>query len=147
MKIGEIIRSLRKERNMSHMEVAEACGTSQLMISAIERGERQPSLEFLGKLAKCFQVPVSFFFGEEDSGTHRSEMIVAHLDNPKELTQEKKDSLVRRVVELTENGTFNMNDWMAIYDICLRACNRKEIDLFEQDLINRIKHTNEKDVD
>lgn len=33
-----------------------------------------------------------------------------------ELTREKKDSLIRRVTELTEEGVFNINDWLAIYD-------------------------------
>ncbi len=53
-----------------------------------------------------------------------------------ELTQEKKEQLIRRVTEATESGVLKMQDWIAIYDILLEACHREEIATIEQYMID-----------
>ena len=56
-----------------------------------------------------------------------------------ELTQEKKDQLIRRVTEAAESGVLKMQDWAAIYDILLEACHREEIAIFEQYMVDSLK--------
>lgn len=43
-----------------------------------------------------------------------------------ELTQEKKDQLIRRVKELLDDNVLKAPDWCAMYDIMLEACEREK---------------------
>ena len=61
-RIGE----LRKKRGMGQKELAEKIETSQQAISLYERGDREPKLETWQKLAKFFDVPVTYLMGISD---------------------------------------------------------------------------------
>ena len=50
-KIIEEIIMARKEKNLSQKELAELIGTRQSNISRLERGNYNPSLEFLNRIA------------------------------------------------------------------------------------------------
>lgn len=49
--VGRRVRTLRKERGISQVELAELLGTYQTVISAIERGVRGLTLQQIVKLA------------------------------------------------------------------------------------------------
>ena len=55
---GTNLKRLRAERKASQADVAQATGVWQSMISAIENGERTPSLELAFKIADYFDVTV-----------------------------------------------------------------------------------------
>ena len=50
-KIIEEIITARKEKNLSQKDLAELIGTRQSNISRLERGNYNPSLDFLNKVA------------------------------------------------------------------------------------------------
>lgn len=50
------IRQLRKQQGLSQEELAEKCGLHRTYIGAIERSERNITLETLEKLAKSLNV-------------------------------------------------------------------------------------------
>ena len=50
-KIIEEIITARKEKNLSQKDLAELIGTRQSNISRLERGNYNPSLDFLNKIA------------------------------------------------------------------------------------------------
>lgn len=52
------IREYRKQKNMTLRELASLCGMSISYISQIERGEIDPSLSSLRKIAAVFQLPL-----------------------------------------------------------------------------------------
>ena len=54
--ISRGLRLLRKERKLSQAELAEAAGVSTKLVSAIEQGERSPSLETVDKLCRALSV-------------------------------------------------------------------------------------------
>jgi transcriptional regulator with XRE-family HTH domain len=56
--LGEFIRELRQERDVSLRELARELDISAPFLSDIELGKRYPSLEVLTKLAKRFKVSV-----------------------------------------------------------------------------------------
>ena len=60
--IGERLRELRKDRQLSIQELADKVALSIGMISQIERGVSTPSLRSLRLLAEALEVPVSWFF-------------------------------------------------------------------------------------
>ena len=59
--IGDKIKGLRSQRNISQEALAKALFFSNRTISNWEQGIREVSLENLQKIADYFQVPMSFF--------------------------------------------------------------------------------------
>ena len=60
--LGTQLRSLRKARQLSLMELAAAADLSIGMVSQIERGLASPSIRSLRKLGEALGVPISWFF-------------------------------------------------------------------------------------
>lgn len=63
--IGDKIKKLRKDKNMSIAELAQKSEVSQGLISQIERDIVTPSIVSLWKIAKSLDVSVGYFFDEE----------------------------------------------------------------------------------
>ena len=58
--LGSLVRSLRKARNWTQEELAEAAGSDQATISGIETGKRaRVSVDVFHRLAGALEVPVS----------------------------------------------------------------------------------------
>lgn len=62
--IGESIRSKREEKGLSRKQVQELIDVSQQYIGEIERGEGNPSLEILIKLAEIYNVTIAELIGD-----------------------------------------------------------------------------------
>jgi transcriptional regulator with XRE-family HTH domain len=63
--VGERLRELRQERDMSMRALARASGLSANALSMIERGRTSPSVSTLYKLADAMGVPITAFFRQE----------------------------------------------------------------------------------
>ena len=63
--LGEKLRQLRNERNISQRELAQLAGLSPNSISLIERDETSPSVATLRSLATALNIRMSYFFEEE----------------------------------------------------------------------------------
>ncbi len=64
MNIGLKIKDLRKSKNVSAVELAEALGVSKELIYAYESGRTEPPIEKLQKIASILGVPIDFFLTE-----------------------------------------------------------------------------------
>lgn len=64
--LGEALRLIRVFHDMKQTELAEKLEISQSHLSGIERGEKIPSQEIVGRYANLFELPVSsiWFFDE-----------------------------------------------------------------------------------
>lgn len=60
--VGQRLRLLREERNVSMRALARRSGLSANALSMIERGLTSPSVSTLNKLAGALQVPITSFF-------------------------------------------------------------------------------------
>lgn len=60
--IGQRIRNYRTEQNLSQEKLAELCGCHPTYIGQIERGEKNATLESIGKIAAALNVPLSVLF-------------------------------------------------------------------------------------
>lgn len=60
---SERLRYLRVMRGLQQKDVADALGLNPATYGMYERGEREPSLEVLYKLAEFFEIPMDFLFG------------------------------------------------------------------------------------
>ncbi|NWG08025.1 MAG: helix-turn-helix transcriptional regulator [Chloroflexi bacterium] len=63
--LGDKLRQLRSERNISQRELAKMAGLSPNSISLIERDETSPSVATLQSLASALNIRMSYFFEEE----------------------------------------------------------------------------------
>lgn len=74
MSIGEKIKKLRQEKDVSQAELGEIVGVHEKHISRYERGISQPSAEILRKMADFFGVSIDFLVSEDN----------ITFDNPKD---------------------------------------------------------------
>lgn len=74
-KIGKKIVSLRKQKNMTQMELADKMGISFQAISNWERGNSMPDISKLPELAEIFGVSLDVLLGEKSS------LVEAALEN------------------------------------------------------------------
>lgn len=61
---SEVLRGVRKEREMSQEELADACRLDRTYISLLERADRQPTLTTLLLLAAALGTTASAFLVE-----------------------------------------------------------------------------------
>ena len=63
--VGDRIRILRKDRNLTQAELATSIGIQQSDLCRMENGEYKVSLETLFKILSIFQINIAEFFHEE----------------------------------------------------------------------------------
>jgi len=63
-RFGKVIRRRRREMDLSQEDLAERAQLHRTYISSIERGQRNPSLENIEKLAKALNISISALFAE-----------------------------------------------------------------------------------
>jgi transcriptional regulator with XRE-family HTH domain len=67
MLIGERLKFLREQRNLSQGDIEKRTGRMRVYVSRVENGHTVPSIETLEKMARALEVPmyVLFYDGEE----------------------------------------------------------------------------------
>jgi transcriptional regulator with XRE-family HTH domain len=63
-RFGKAIRRRRREMDLSQEELAERAQLHRTYISSIERGQRNPSLENIEKLAKALDISIFALFAQ-----------------------------------------------------------------------------------
>jgi len=66
---GDKIKSLRAEKRLTQLQVAQNVGVTKSVISAYETCVRYPSYEVLRKLASLFHVTTDYLLGMETKRT------------------------------------------------------------------------------
>lgn len=67
IQIGQRLRSLRQQRQLSLDELSELTGVSKPMLGQIERGNSNPTVAILWKIASGLQVPLASFLSRNPS--------------------------------------------------------------------------------
>ena len=73
MFVGQRLKALRKEKNLSQQALGDALGITKVSICGYENGTRIPSLETFVMLADFFGVTTDYFLGREVSVIHEGE--------------------------------------------------------------------------
>ena len=63
--LGNRIRDLRREKNMTQMDLGKQVNVTKVSICCYEKGTRLPSLEILEDLAEVFNVSVDYLLGRD----------------------------------------------------------------------------------
>ena len=64
--IGRMLRKVRTEKELSLQELSEQSSVSKLTLGNIERGEANPSLSVIWKIANALRIPLSALLQESD---------------------------------------------------------------------------------
>lgn len=97
--IGERIRALRAENNMTLDQLATTSGVSRAMISRIERGEASPTASLLARICASFGLSLSGFFAENETVSP----LVRKTDQ--KLWQDPETGYVRRAISPPRVGS------------------------------------------
>ena len=73
IKLGKRIRDLRQSKNMRILDLANMTGLTSSMISQVERSGISPSIETLKKIGNALDVPVGYFFEEDNEDITQNE--------------------------------------------------------------------------
>lgn len=96
-KFEERLRSLRLSKGLSQMDLAKLLKISKSSVNMYERGEREPGIETLEKIADLFNVDLDYLLGKSD---HTSRAI---LSTGREVSSEEY-SLILKYRKLDERG-------------------------------------------
>lgn len=66
MTFGQILRSLREERNLKQDDICEALNIEQSTLSNYENDRRKPKLDLAIKVADFFNVPLDYLLGRTE---------------------------------------------------------------------------------
>lgn len=75
-KIGERIKSIRKEKKMTLKQISEKTNLSISFLSQVEHSKCSITLESLMKISEVLDVNPSFFFSEDDEGKERNKIAI-----------------------------------------------------------------------
>ncbi len=97
---GNILRELRKEKNITQRELASMLKLSESTIGMYERNERQPDYDTLNRIANYFKVTTDFLLGRKSKSVEHAPKDI--FDDPelglwfkdiKDSTPEKREEL------------------------------------------------------
>ena len=83
------IRRLRLTKDLSQQELAEITNISVPFLSALERGEKFPSAESLGKLSEALEVPLSELFRNDNSSVSDYKTLIKDYFESQKATLER----------------------------------------------------------
>ena len=66
LNVGNNIKNIRIDKGFMLKEVAEKCGISSSMLSQIEKGTANPSLNTIREIANVLDIPLFKFFMEPE---------------------------------------------------------------------------------
>lgn len=90
METGNVITTLRKEKDWSQTDLATKSSVSREMIGKYERGEAVPSIEAAKKIADAFGVSLDYLVGEGVNSKF-DKKTVKRLEDIEKLTSNDKE--------------------------------------------------------
>ncbi|HYX07216.1 MAG TPA: helix-turn-helix transcriptional regulator [Bacteroidales bacterium] len=92
---GERLKVLRESKGKYQGDVAKGIGVQQTRISYLEKQEEVPKESTVRALAEYFNVPIMYFFGEEEANPNEDDF--AHLRKLRE--EPKEDTLFTHIMQ------------------------------------------------
>lgn len=101
--LGERIRTLRRQQDLTQSELAAALGLTQSNVSAIERGARGITIHQVVQLAVILRAPTDEILGRKPIATERNDSLVydrrfrRRLQKIDRLTKRDQQALLRTI--------------------------------------------------
>jgi transcriptional regulator with XRE-family HTH domain len=94
--VGERIRELRKNKNLSQAELAEKVGVDSTSICKLENGSHFPKEENLEKIAKALDVEIEDLFVFKHQRNKKT--LISDINNMLDNTDEKNVKLIYKII-------------------------------------------------
>ena len=96
--LGERIRAMRSQRNMTLQDLSKASQVSVAMLSHIERSRSTPSIKVLDRIRAALNVSFSAFFEETEEMSPASNAAVVTRNNERPLLKFEATGLVKELL-------------------------------------------------
>ena len=112
MKIGQVIREIRKEKGATLEEVALTAGTDPGNLSKVERNLQQPTPDMLEQVAKALGLPVSslYLMAEQTVAPYA---ITGSKEEIKQVTR-RLEEFVTRFMLLSPSNQQLINEFISV---------------------------------
>lgn len=104
MYLGQKLRKLRKEQNLTQLELAQQVGITNGQISTIERGVSSPSLATLHRIAQALNVPMTEFFEDE----RQREVELVRKGKGRKVAGNRENASIEVLCARSSAGAFNV---------------------------------------
>jgi len=101
---GQRVRALRKAAGMSQMDLGQKAGLDHTYIGSIERGERNLSLDAIGKIAKGLSVEIADLFRFSSTQAAPADPHLIELITLLEKRDSKTVEMVRSLLRWKDEG-------------------------------------------
>ena len=103
MEFSERLKKLRKQAQLTQVDVAEKLGISQPAYASWERGIKRPTQENLVKIAQILNVSVDYLVGNSEEKLDELDNIeLLFRMNSKGLTEEEKAVFKKELIEFMD---------------------------------------------
>ena len=102
--LGQKLRKLRKEQNLTQLELAQQVGITNGQVSTIERGVSSPSLATLHRIARALNVPMQEFFEDE----RNKDVELVRKGKGRKVASTREDVTVEVLCARSDRGAFNV---------------------------------------
>jgi len=105
-RLGQDLRSLRKARGLTLARLAVRLGRSVGWLSQVERGLSEPGISDLRALSEALEVPLGFFFANDDAPAEERGLIVRR--EARRSLGNSQDGLVEELLSPDLGGSFEI---------------------------------------
>jgi transcriptional regulator with XRE-family HTH domain len=102
--LGQKLRKMRKEQNLTQLELAQQVGITNGQVSTIERGVSSPSLATLHRIARALNVPMNEFFEDE----RQKDIELIRKGKGRRVGNEAENATIEVLVARSGRGAFNV---------------------------------------
>ena len=110
MNLGEKIRKLRLNKDITQKEIAEELNVSFQTISKWENNINEPDLASLKKLSNILSCPIEFFFEDNENKVNDFLDKMSHENDLNKLTKEKEESDSISIINSKNNEDLKKED-------------------------------------
>lgn len=129
MEFSERLKDLRKQAELTQVDVAEKLGISQPAYASWERGVKKPTQENLVKIAQILNVSVDYLVGNsEEKADELDNIELLFRMNSKGLTEEEKEIFKKELIEFMKERKKAFGNW----DACLINVKNSKFIVFEK---------------
>lgn len=107
MKIGDKIRSLRKQKGLNRDNLGKIVGTSGAVIGRYERDEITPSVEIAKKIADALEVSLDYLTGSTNFMIQDKKMLY-RLELLQKIAQPERDRILLVMDSLLRDAQINL---------------------------------------
>jgi transcriptional regulator with XRE-family HTH domain len=102
--LGQKLRKLRKEQNLTQLDLAQQVGITNGQVSTIERGVSSPSLATLHRIARALNVPMHEFFEDE----RNKEVELLRKGKGRKVANTRENASIEILLARSNRGAFNV---------------------------------------